>query len=473
MSLSRPSREDIVITGIGCRFAESPNHAAFWGNVMRRRALFSPIVEPAASSERPLLRKNLFDRPYPAYAGQLGDLYACSPTDQFFPRQMNEGENQDVFFAVQLAIDALRDSGSSVNSLPTDRVTLRIGYAPPFNCASINWLQHTVFVDQTLEIVQKFFPGAEPEQIDEVRAQLAHSLPEPNPYAFMSAIGCAMASWTAHLLGFAGPALVMDAGAVSAHQAVQVAMDDLLSRRSDIALAGAIQPPLNRALLQGLAGAITFSRAKTLQPFSRDADGTLPGEGGVIFVLKRLKDALRQGDRIYAIVRSTGITAASIDQHQRIPSAERLTRAISRALHAADITPDTVTLIEAHGAGVPNADQTELNVIHEIYGERARGKPLAGIGFVKGNVGHTLWAAGAAGMLKAALAIYHRVLPPNVPIDKPHAKVTSAKSPVYLLSEARPWIRGKKATPRRAGVTAIDFTGTCATAIFEEYPDPA
>lgn len=472
MSLSRPSREDIVITGIACRFADSPNHAAFWRNIMQRRALFSPLNDPLETADKPALRKNLFDRPYPSYAAQLGDLYACNPADQYFPRKMNEGENQDVFFAVQLAIDALRDSGSSVSSLPTDRVTLRIGYAPPFNCASINWLQHTVFVDQTLDIVQKFFPGAEPEQIDEIRDQLAQSLPEPNPYSFMSAIGCAMASWTAHLLGFAGPALVLDAGAVSAHQAVQIAMDDLLSRRSDIALAGAIQPPLNRAFLQGMAGAITFSRAKALQPFSRDSDGTLPGEGGVIFVLKRLKDALRQGDRIYAIVRSTGIAAASIDQHQRIPSPERLTRAISRAMHAADVTPDTVGLIEAHGSGVPTADQTELNVIQEIYGEREQDRPVAGIGFVKANVGHTLWAAGAAGMLKAALAIYHRILPPNVPIDKPAAKIVSAKSPVYLLTEARPWIRGRKTVPRRAGVTAIDFTGTCAAAVFEEYPDP-
>ncbi len=472
MALSRTSREDIVITGIACRFADSPTPAAFWRHILQRRALFSPLADPAAPADRPALQKNIFDRPYPAYAAQLGDLYACNPADQYFPRKINAGENQDVFFAVQLAIDALRDSGSTVSSLPTDRVTLRIGYAPPFNSASINWLQHTVFLDQTLDIVQTFFPGAEPEQIDQIRAQLAASLPEPNPYAFMSAIGCAMASWTAHLLGFAGPALVMDAGAVSTHQALQIAADDLLSRRSDIALAGALQPPLNRAVLQGLAGAVTFSRAKTLQPFSRDADGTLPGEGGAFFVLKRLKDALRQGDRIYAIVRGTGVTAASIDQHQRIPSPERLTRAISRALHAADVTPDTIGLFETHGSGVPTADHTEAGVLHEICGERQRGRPLSGIGCVKGNVGHTLWSAGAASLLKAALAIYHRVLPPNVPVEKPYAKIVSSKSPLYLLGEARPWLRGSKAAPRRACVSAIDFTGTCAAAILEEYPDP-
>ena len=470
MSLSRTSREDIVITGMSCRFAESPNLAAFWRNIMQRKTLFTPL-NGTAQGDGATPRKNLFDRPCPTHGGLLNDLYACNPADQYFPRKLNAGENQDVFFAVQLAIDALRDSGSSINSLPTDRVSLRLGYAPPFNPASINWLQHTFFIDQTIDIIQKFFPGAGSEQIEEVRAQLVASLPEPNPYAFISALGCAVASWTAHLLGFAGPAFVIDAGGVSAHQAIQGAMDDLLSRRSDIALAGAIQPPLNRAVLQGLAGAITFSRAKTLQPFSREADGTLPGEGGAMFVLKRLKDALRQGDRIYAIVRSTGIAAASIDQHQRIPTPERLTRAISRAMHAAEVAPDSIQLLEAHGSGVPHADQTELQVFHEIYGERKPGQPLIGVGSVKGNIGHTLWATGAAGILKAALAISHRVLAPNAPVEKPHLRIMSAKSPIYLLTDARPWIRGAKKTPRRACVSAIDFTGTCAAAILEEYPE--
>ena len=470
MSLSRTSREDIVITGMACRFAESPNLAAFWRNVMQRKAVFTPL-NGADPSEAAVPRKNLFDRPYPSSAAQLGDLYACVPTEQHFPRKINAGENHDVFFTVQLVLDALRDSGSSISSLPTDRVSLRLGYAPPFNAASINWLQHTFFVDQTLDIIQKFFPGAGSDQIEEVRTQLSSSLPEPNPYAFLSALGCAIASWTAHQLGFAGPAFVVDAGSVSGHQALQGAMDDLLARRSDIALAGAIQPPLNRPVLQGLAGALQFSRGKALQPFSREADGTLPGEGGALFVLKRLKDALRQGDRIYAIIRSTGIAAASIDQHKRVPTPERLTRAVSRAMHAADVAPDSIQLIEAHGSGIPHSDQTELQVMQEIYGDRKPGQPLVGVGSVKGNIGHTLWAASTAGILKTALAISHRVLPPHVPVEKPHLRVLSAKSPIYLLGDARPWTRGSKKTPRRACVSAIDFTGTCASAILEEYPE--
>ncbi|MDR2850194.1 MAG: polyketide synthase [Verrucomicrobiota bacterium] len=459
----RLSREDIVITGLSCRFAESPNLAAFWRNVMQRKSLLSPLTAPPPAT--------VFDRPYPAAGACLGDLYACTPADQYFPRKINAGENQDVFFTVQLAIDALRDSGHTLNSLPTDRISFHLGYAPPFNAASVNWLQHTFFVDQTLDIVQKFFPGAEADQLGEIRRQLAASLPEPNPYAFLSALGSVISAWTAHLLGFAGPAFVVDAGAVSGHQALQGAMDDLILRRADIALAGALQPPFNNPVLQGLSGTLLFSRGKALQPFSREADGTLPGEGGAVFVLKRLKDALRAGDRIYAIIRSTGIAAAALDQHQRVPTPERLTRAITRAMRVADITPASVQLIEAHGSGIPHSDQTELQVLQALYGDRAPGQPLTGLGSVKGNIGHTLWASGAAGILKTALALAHRVLPPHVPVDRPITRPLPARSPLYLLGDARPWIRGDKKSPRRACVSAIDFTGTCAAAILEEYPE--
>ena len=462
-------REDIVITGISCRFANSPNPAALWKNILQRKTLFSPLDPENEESNRN--QKTVFDRPYPKYGGLLKDIYACNPADQYFPRKINAGENQDVFFAVQLAIDALRDSGTSISSLPTDRVSLRLGYAPPFNNASVNWLQHTVFVDQTLDIISSFFPAAEKSQINDIRNTLVNSLPEAAPYSFISALGCSMTSWTAHLLGFAGPAFALDAGTVSGLQTIQGAIDDLLLRRSDIALAGAIQPPLNHAILQGLSAAITFSRSDSLQPFSRDSDGTLPGEGGAIFVLKRLKDAIKQRDRIYAIIRSTGIAAASIDQHQRIPTPERLTRSITRALHAADLTQDSIQLIEAHGSGGPHADRTEMNVLQDIFNERGSKLQRVGIGSIKSNIGHTLWASSAAGILKAALCLHHKVLAPNAPVNKPYLSFLSAQSPIYLLKEARPWIRESEKSPRRACISAIDFTGTCAAAVLEEYQE--
>jgi hypothetical protein len=182
----------------------------------------------------------------------------------------------------------LRDSGSSVQSAKTALRFASLG-APLIGLDQL--APAHALLDQT-RTYPKFFP-VRTAQFEEIRHSCGSR--RANPYASI-ALGCHMPR-DAHLLGF-GTAFAIDAGGISGHQAIQSAIDDLRLRRADIALAGAIQPPLNRAVVQGLSGAMIFSRGKTLQPFSRDADGTLPGEGGAIFVLKRLKDALRQGDRI-------------------------------------------------------------------------------------------------------------------------------------------------------------------------------
>jgi acyl transferase domain-containing protein len=461
----RVSREDIVITGLSCRFPEAPDPGTFWENILRRKSLFTPLpVTDTATCP------NLFDRPYPSVCAQLNELFACNASDQYFTREITAGENPALYFMLQLVMDALRDSGCSINSLPTDRISLRMGYAPPFNMAEVNWLQHSFFLDQTIGIVQKFFPHAQPDQVATIRSQLVASLPKPNAYAFMSSFGSSVATWSAHLLGFAGPATTIECGALSAHQSFQQAIDDLLMRRSDIAVTGAFQPPLTRPFLQGLAGSMTFSRSKTLMPFSRISDGTLPGEGGAVFILKRLKDAERDNDRIYAITNSPELVAASLDHHRSVAlSPERMMRVIGRSLQRAQIAAEALTYIEAHGSGIPQIDQAELNTWLEILGERKASQPLIGIGALKGNIGHTLMAAGAASLLKATLALYHRILPPNVEIEKPYPRLASAKSPLYLLDEARPWMRGGKDNLRRVAVAAADFTGSCGMTVLEEY----
>ena len=469
MPTSRPSREDIVVTGISCRFAGSPDPATFWQNILQRKALFTPFR--LLETQGALPRKNLFDRTQPGYAAQLADLYAYDPADVHLSRSINTGENPELLFAIQLIIDALRDSNLALNALPTDQISLRLGYPPPFNAAAVNWLQHTVFLDQTVGLIRTMFPLATTEQLSDIRDQLTASLPTLTPYAFMSSMGGAMASWIAHLLGFASPSQIIECGSLSAHFALQSAMDDLRMRRADIAIAGAIQPPFTLAMAQALSGMQTFSTSSRIQPFSRTSDGTLPGEGGAIFVLKRLKDAERQNDRIYALIRSSEIASASLETPQKIPTPKRLRTAIDGALDTARLSPEAITYIEAHGCGVPYTDQTEAEVLTERFGPRQTARPLVGIGAVKGNIGHALWGSGAASFLKAILAIYHRVLPPNCEIEKPCTALASAKSSLYLINETRPWTRGNKKMLRRAGITSIDFTGACAAAIIEEYPE--
>ena len=460
----------VAIVGISCRFAGCASPAALWDAVMSRRSL---LTVAGAESELPLGQKNVFARPYPTRLGQLGDLYSCVPAMQNFPRQVNAGENQDLYFATQLAFDALADAHLKPHANPPVRGTVRFGYAPPFNASTVNWLQHTAFLDQTCDIIRRFFPHAPEEAMDAVRAKLVESLPPPDAASFLLGSGYRLASWIARECGFDGAATVQDAGLLTGASTLANAMDDLLSGRADVALAGALTPPLSRAYLEGLSGETTFSTRTELHPFAQEADGTIPGEGGAFFVLKRRADALRDRDRIYALVRDTAIGHNPPDDPSSVFAA---------AAERAEVPIRSIALVEADGSGIRDADRRELAAIRRLWGEHTPGAPLVGVGSVKGNVGHALRASMAAGLVKAALALHHKVLPPQVPPEHPADEISDLASSVYLLTEARPWISGDSASPRRAAVFGANFdpvnpigtassSGRAAAVILEEEPE--
>lgn len=460
----------IAIVGIGCRFAGCPTPGAFWRTVLAGR---SRLAVPGPDAEIPFGAKNVFDRPYPVRVGSLGDLYSCVPSMQNFPRQVNAGENQDLYFATQMAFDALADASMRTRSREQARGTVRIGYSPPFNSSTVNWLQHTAFLDQTMEIIRRFMPNAPDEALDATRAQLKESLPEPVASSFLMGAGYRFASWIARECSFGGEAEVLDAGMLSAAAAISGAMRDLRSGAADVALAGAITPPLGRYYLEGLSGEIQFASKTSFAPFSDSPDGTVPGEGGAIFVLKRREDALRSRDRIYALVKSVEIG------HNPPGDPGALLRA---AMQSAGTPPETVSLVEADGSGIAAMEAREIEAVKSVWGEHVPGKALVGMGSVKGNIGHTLKAAAAAGVAKAALALHHRVLPPQIAPERPAAALDDASSSVYLLTEPRPWIAARCSSLRTAAVLAANFDpvqpigetsreGRAAAIILEEEPE--
>lgn len=460
----------IAIVGMSCRFAGCQSLAAFWDVVRERRSMLT-LAGPEA--ELPFGQKNVFNRPYPTHIGQLGDLYACVPSAQNFPRQVNAGENQDLYFATQLAFDALADASVKPHRADPIRASVRVGYAPPFNSSTVNWLQHTSFLDQTMDILRRFFPHAPEESMDGIRAQLVESLPAPNAASFLMGAGYRFASWIARECSFSGEASVMDGGILSGAVALESAIDDLLSGRVGLALAGAINPPLSRAYIEGLSGEVEFSTQSELHPFSREPMGTIPGEGGAFFVLKRRADALRDHDRIYALVRSTAIGHNPENDPAYI---------FSQATNRAKIPVDSIGLIEANGSGIATQEARELETITRLWGPHRPGRSLVGLGSVTGNIGHTLKASMAAGLVKAALALYHKMLPPQIPTDNPAEAINSLESSAYLLNESRPWISGDSSSPRRAAVMGSNFdsvshvgemrsAGRGAVIILEEEPE--
>ena len=431
------------------------------------------LVHPGSEAELPLGERNVFDRVYPSRIGELRDLYSCVPSMQNFPRQVNAGENQDLYFATQLAFDALADAGMKPHSREGVRGTVRIGYAPPFNASTVNWLEHTHFLNQTLDILRRFLPGAPEELIDSAKTKLVESLPAPNAASFLLGTGYRFASWIARECAFDGAASIMDAGIITGAATMAAAMDDLRSGRADVALAGALTPPLNRAYIEGLSGEVDFSRRTEARPFSEDQDGTLPGEGGAFFVLRRRADALRDHDRIYALVRSIAIGHAPEDRPEAI---------IAEAVKSAEVPVTSIGLVEADGSCIATSERREIAAVQNLWGEHRPGAPLVGIGSVKGNIGHTLRASMSAGIVKAALALRARVLPPQMPVERPASALSTISSSAYILNEERPWIVGDSSSPRRAAVLGANFdainpvggaatAGRSAAIILEEEPE--
>ena len=194
-----------------------------------------------------------------------------------------------------------------------------------------------------------------------------------------------------------------------------------------------------------------------LHPFDRDANGTIPGEGGAFFVLKRRADALSAHDRIYALVRgsATGVGVPPIGE-----CAESVGAPLS-----------TIAMIEADGAGFPANDRADIEEVQRLWGPHRPGGALVGVGSVKGNIGHCFAAAAAASLVKVAQALHVRVLAPQVAVPHPFEMLANISSSAYLLDKARPWITGNPALPRRAIVCADDVDGRRVAVLMEEEPE--
>jgi acyl transferase domain-containing protein len=193
------------------------------------------------------------------------------------------------------------------------------------------------------------------------------------------------------------------------------------------------------------------------------------GEGVGVLLLRRTKDAEREGNRIYAVLRGVGTASDGRAKGLLAPRLEGQELAIRRAYEAAGIDPQTVDLVEAHGTGIPLGDVTEIAALARVFGPRPGARPTCGVGTIKSMIGHCRSAAGIAGIIKTTLALYHKVLPPTLQCEEPNPDLHLSDTPFYINTETRPWIRPHGGTPRRAGVSAMGFGGINAHCVLEEH----
>ncbi|MGA6926093.1 MAG: SDR family NAD(P)-dependent oxidoreductase [Desulfosarcina sp.] len=211
-----------------------------------------------------------------------------------------------------------------------------------------------------------------------------------------------------------------------------------------------------------------LSHSGDARPFSADADGTVLGEGIGILVLKRLVDAERDGDRIYAVIRGIGSSSDGKSQSIYAPRAEGQVRALMEAYRSAGISPQTVELIEAHGTGTRVGDEVEFSALKNVFGAADSNGNRCALGSVKSMIGHTKAAAGAAGLIKSALSLHTKVILPTLKTGNPDPKLELPSSPFYLSTAARPWFSNNR-HPRRGGVSSFGFGGSNFHVVLEEY----
>ena len=462
-----------AIIGMACIFPKAPNLQIFWQNIVSKvdaiddppeDSLTSRVYDPASSANNRISCKR---------GGYLTELPPFNPADFGIMPVALEGAEPEHFIALKVAYDALVDAGYPAKPFNRDRTEVILGRGNFVNRAFISMLQHVVVVDQTIEILKELHPEHTPEELEAIKERLKACLP---PFTADTAPGLphsVMAGIIANRLDLKGPCMVLDGACASCLLALEIAMNDLLSGRCDVALIGGVQisTPAPIHMLFTQLGAL--SRSPHLRPFDKDADGTMLGEGIGMMVLKRQEDAIRDGHRIYAVVKGVGASSDGKGKGLLAPQVEGEELALRRAYETAGVSPETISLIEAHGTGLPLGDITEIEALRRVFGRGDGGPPRIALGTVKSMIGHLIPAAGIAGLIKAALSVYHKILPPTLHVEEPNPKLEIDQTPFYLNTESRPWIHGAPHLPRRAGVSAFGFGGINTHAVLEEHPDQA
>jgi acyl transferase domain-containing protein len=273
----------------------------------------------------------------------------------------------------------------------------------------------------------------------------------------------------ARALWLEGGAFTLDAACASSLYAVKLACDELHARRADAMLAGGVSRPDNLYTHMGFTQLRALSPSGRCAPFDAGADGLVVGEGAGVVVLKRLEDALRQGDRVRAVIRGIGL---SNDMRGNLlaPDTEGQLRAMREAYRQAGWPVTAVDLIECHGAGTPRGDAVELESLHRLWRSEEWTPGQCAIGSIKSNIGHLLTAAGAAGLIKILLALENATLPPTLHFQRPAPGSPLAHGPFRVQTHPGPWLPRSAHTPRRAAVSAFGFGGINAHLLLEEVP---
>ena len=463
----------IAVVGVGAILPDAPTAPVFWRNVIEGRYSISDVRperwDPAryfdADPHAP-------DRTYSKIGGWVRD-WEWDPVAWKLPLppRVSDAMDEAQKWAVACSREALTDYGWPQRPLDLDRTAVILGNAMAGEKHYLTALR-IAFPEYAAALQDAPHFAALPAQVRAAIASECHTrftdgLPGISEDTMPGELGNIIAGRVANLFNLHGPNYVADAACASAMAAVSAAVEGLIEGDYDAVLTGGIDRNMGASTFVKFSkiGALT---ATGTRPYADGADGFVMGEGAAVFLFKRLADAERDGDRVYAVLR--GVAGASDGKGKGItapnPVGQRL--AVERAWRNAGLAPNTVSLVEGHGTSTRVGDVVEVEGLTAVFG--AAGLPVGSVplGSVKSNIGHLKAAAGAAGVLKAVLALHHKQLPPSINFARPNPNIDFSRSPFAVNTALRDW----PAPPcgvRRAGVSAFGFGGTNFHVVLEEF----
>jgi acyl transferase domain-containing protein/acyl carrier protein/2-polyprenyl-3-methyl-5-hydroxy-6-metoxy-1,4-benzoquinol methylase len=288
---------------------------------------------------------------------------------------------------------------------------------------------------------------------------------EKPPQTMWGNMASVIASRISYLLDLSGPAIAVDSACSSSLVAIHLACDSLRLGTVSMALAGGVFVQATPRLYEYSSTAKMLSPTGRCRTFDASADGMVPGEGAGVLVLKRLSDAVRDGDHVYGVISASGVNQDGATNGITAPSAQAQEDLVRQVHRDAGVRPGGVQLIEAHGTGTPLGDPIEFGALSRVFA----GAPAGGcaLGSIKTNVGHTQFTAGVAGTIKALLALHHRQVPPSLHFGRANPAIPLADSAFHVPTSLREW-PSPESGPRRAGVSSFGASGTNAHLVVEE-----
>jgi acyl transferase domain-containing protein/NAD(P)H-dependent flavin oxidoreductase YrpB (nitropropane dioxygenase family)/NAD(P)-dependent dehydrogenase (short-subunit alcohol dehydrogenase family) len=447
---------DIAIVGLACLLPMAANPQAFWENILNKVNAIRE-VPPERWDWRLYYDQdqNARDKICARWGGFLDDI-PFDPTAYGMPPNSLASIEPLQLLTLEVTKGALEDAGYGKRPFNRERTAVVFGISGSGELAQLYSLRTalpTFFGEKSRDILTHF---------DGV-------LPEWTEDSFPGILMNVTAGRIANRFNLGGANCTVDAACASSLAAVYWAVRELETGACDMAVVGGAD------CMQNPFTYTCFSKTQALSPrgschaLDESADGIVLGEGIAVMILKRLADAERAGDRIYAVIKGVGASSDGRDKSLTAPNREGQVRALTRAYGKAQVSPATVGLIEAHATGTTVGDRIEIESLSQVFAAAGAVSQGCAIGSIKSMIGHTKSTAGLASLIKASLALHHKVLPPTLGVENPNPVLRLPESPFYVNTQARPWLSPQEDQPRRAGVSALGFGGTNFHVVLEEY----